>query len=189
LKVAAEVGAALTGAPLAVYTATLVSDTAIPVWHEARRELPFLFAAGAAASAGAAATLVTPLRHAGPARRLAIGAAIAGEGVAALMERRLGFVGEPYRQGATGRLGRLSTAAAVSGAALLGAHGRRNRAAATFGSLLVLGGEAGRRFTVFKAGLDSARDPAYTVRLQKERLGRGDPPAQPGGAVTRSPPL
>src|SRR4029077_8295803 len=43
VKAAAELGSVLTGAPLAVYTATLISDTAVPVWHEARRELPFLF--------------------------------------------------------------------------------------------------------------------------------------------------
>src|SRR5262249_59382725 len=44
---------AVLGPPLATYTATLVSDTAIPVWHDARRELPFAFATSAAASAGA----------------------------------------------------------------------------------------------------------------------------------------
>ena len=27
------------------YTAALVANTAVPVWHEARRELPFVFAA------------------------------------------------------------------------------------------------------------------------------------------------
>src|SRR5439155_14510285 len=32
---------ALLGLPLATYTAALVSNTAVPVWHEARRELPF----------------------------------------------------------------------------------------------------------------------------------------------------
>ena len=35
--------------------AVLLANTAVPVWHEARRELPFVFAASAAASAGAAA--------------------------------------------------------------------------------------------------------------------------------------
>ena len=35
----ARTAAAVSGAPLAVYTATLISDTAIPVWHEARQEL------------------------------------------------------------------------------------------------------------------------------------------------------
>src|SRR5207237_1114238 len=54
LKYTAEVVSALTGAPLATYTGTLIADTAIPVWHEARRELPFLFGASAVASAGAA---------------------------------------------------------------------------------------------------------------------------------------
>ena len=42
------------GLPLATYTAALIANTAVPAWHEARRELPFVFAAGAAASAGAA---------------------------------------------------------------------------------------------------------------------------------------
>ena len=40
------------GPALSTYTAVLVADTAIPAWHEARRELPFVFAAGAAMSAG-----------------------------------------------------------------------------------------------------------------------------------------
>ncbi|HKV68796.1 MAG TPA: NrfD/PsrC family molybdoenzyme membrane anchor subunit, partial [Gaiellales bacterium] len=45
--------AGLLGPALATYTAVLVADTAVPVWHEARRELPLVFASGAAASAGA----------------------------------------------------------------------------------------------------------------------------------------
>ncbi|HEY6151037.1 MAG TPA: NrfD/PsrC family molybdoenzyme membrane anchor subunit, partial [Gaiellaceae bacterium] len=55
-----RLGSAASGAPLAIYTATLVSDTAIPVWHEAHRELPFLFGSSAVASAGAAATIAVP---------------------------------------------------------------------------------------------------------------------------------
>ena len=80
------------GAPLAAYTATLISDTAVPVWHEARRELPFIFVTGSAASAGAAATLFLPPRAATPARRLAIAGVAAGNVATAAMERRLGFV-------------------------------------------------------------------------------------------------
>src|ERR671934_417285 len=60
VKVAAELVSALTGPPLATYTGTLIADTAIPVWHEARHELPFLFGASASASAGAAATMFAP---------------------------------------------------------------------------------------------------------------------------------
>jgi formate-dependent nitrite reductase membrane component NrfD len=69
LRTGLGVAAGLAGVPLSVYTAVLLSDTANPAWHEARHELPFLFAAGAAAGAGAAGVLTTPAEHAGPARR------------------------------------------------------------------------------------------------------------------------
>lgn len=58
---------------LATYTAVLVSDTAVPTWHEARREL--LFASSAAASAGAAGQLLSAADRAGPARRMAVAGA------------------------------------------------------------------------------------------------------------------
>lgn len=48
----AEAVAAALGPFVATYTAVLVSDTAVPAWHDARRELPFVFAASAVASAG-----------------------------------------------------------------------------------------------------------------------------------------
>ena len=166
--VPAAVSAAL-GGPLATYTATLVADTAIPVWHEARRELPYVFGASAAATAGAAATLLVPPGEAGPARRLAVAGALAGNAATALMERRLGFAGEPYREGEAGRLGRIAKAATLGGAALLAARGRRSRAAAAAGSGLVLAGEAALRWSVFKAGFQSARDPKYVVELQRGR--------------------
>ena len=41
------------GAALATYTGVLVSNSAVPVWQEARRWMPPLFAASAVASAGA----------------------------------------------------------------------------------------------------------------------------------------
>jgi hypothetical protein len=170
LKLLAECASALFGAPLATYTATLLSDTAIPVWHEARRELPFVFGASALASAGAAATLLLPPEDAGPARRLAILGSL-GENVGMrAMEHRLSFVGEPYRQGASGRLTRIASVSTRIGAALLARRGRRSRVAAVAGSSLVLGGGVALRWAVFKAGFASARDPRYTVRPQRERL-------------------
>src|SRR5215218_6343439 len=45
----AEAASALLGLPLATYTAVLIADTSVPVWHEARRELPLVFAASSAA--------------------------------------------------------------------------------------------------------------------------------------------
>src|SRR3989442_2977322 len=90
---------ALLGLPLATYTAALLSNSAVPVWHEARRELPFVFAGSAAASAGAAAVAVTPVRDARAARRLVVLRTVAGGAAMQLMERRLGELGEPYRPG------------------------------------------------------------------------------------------
>ena len=169
LRLVPAAASALLGAPLATYTATLISDTAIPVWHEARRELPFVFATSAAASAGAAAAMVVPPREAGPARRLAVAGVLAENAVFTLMEKRLGFVGEPYKQGAAGKLGSAAKGATLAGAWLLGRRGRRSRGAAVVGGALVLAGEVAVRWSVFRAGFQSARDPKYVVQPQRAR--------------------
>jgi hypothetical protein len=166
---AARAVAATSGAPLAVYTATLISDTAIPVWHEARRELPFLFGSSAAASAGAAAVIAVPTGEAGPARRLAIGGALVENAVMTTMEHRLGMLGEPYKEGESGKYAKLAKACTLGGAGLLAAAGRRSRLAAVAGGTLVLAGEAALRWSVFKAGFQSARDPKSTIAPQRER--------------------
>jgi formate-dependent nitrite reductase membrane component NrfD len=172
VKWAAEAVSFFFGPPLTTYTGTLLANTAIPVWHDARRELPWLFGSSACASAGAATALFMPPEDAGPARRLAI-AGVAGElGWTELMQRRLGLVGEVYRQGTAGKLGRLSKALTGAGAGLLAWKGKRSRAAAVTGSALVLGGELALRWSVFKAGFQSARDPRYTVIPQRERLAK-----------------
>jgi hypothetical protein len=169
LKLATEVVSAIAGPPLTTYTAALIANTAIPVWHEARRELPYVFGASAVASAGAAAAAVTPRRFAGPARRAAVGGAAAELLAMKAMERRLGFVGEPYREGTAGRLSKLSKALTAAGAATLALGGRR-RAAAVAGGTMLLTGEVLLRWSVFKAGIQSARDPRYTVEPQRRRL-------------------
>ncbi len=166
---------AVSGAPLAVYTATLISDTAIPVWHEARRELPFLFGSSAAASAGAAAAIAVRPEEAGPARRLAVGGVLVENAVFKLMERRLGVVGEPYSQGEAGRYKKIAIACTLGGAALTAAAGRRSRVAAVAGGAAVLAGEVAVRWSVFKAGFQSARDPKYTIGPQRERIGQAEP--------------
>jgi Polysulphide reductase, NrfD len=170
----ARTASAVSGAPLAVYTGTLIADTAIPVWHEARHELPFLFGASAAASAGAAAAIAVPPGDAAPARRLAVGGALLENAVMLAMVKRLGLVGEPYKQGDAGRYNRIAKACTLGGAAVLGV-GRRTRFASVAGGALLLAGEVALRWSVFKAGFQSARDPKYTVVPQRERLG-----SQPG---------
>ena len=144
----------------------LLSDTANPAWHEGRRELPFLFAAGAAASAGAAAVLATPPEHAGPARRAMLLGAVGSQIAGTLMERRLGPTARAY---ATGEAGRYRQAARTprrrrAGACSLAA---RPPACGGLGAALVLGGAAATRFSVFKAGFQAAEDPRYVLETQR----------------------
>jgi DMSO reductase anchor subunit len=165
----ARLVAAVLGMPVTTYTATLISNTAVPLWHEARRELPFLFGAGAAASAGAAAAIATPPRYAGPARRLAVGGAAVELAALQLMEHRLGPLAEAYHAKTPHRLSRLGNVLTATGAALLATAGRR-RAPAVVGGALTLAGALSERWAVFSAGSESAREPKYTVGPQRERL-------------------
>jgi formate-dependent nitrite reductase membrane component NrfD len=170
IKWVAEFVSFVAGPPLTTYTGTLIADTAIPVWHEARNELPWLFGASASATAGAATAVFLPLEEAGPARRMAIGGAAAELACAQVMERRLGFVGEVYRQEAAGKLARISKACTAVGAGVLASRGKRSRVALVGGSALLLAGGLALRWSVFRAGFQSAKDPRYTVIPQRERL-------------------
>jgi hypothetical protein len=170
LKLAAEVASTLSGPPLSTYTGVLVANTAVPAWHEARRDLPVVFGLSSLASAGAAAVTALHPRHTAPARRLAVWSAVAEVALAQRMERRLGFVGEPYHQGQAGLFGRLAKAGALAGAGLLAWRGRRSRPAAVAGGAVLLAAEMALRWSVFTAGKQSARDPRYTVLPQRERL-------------------
>ena len=82
---------------------------------EFSRELPFLFGASAVASAGAASTMLLPPAEAGPARRMAIGGAVAANALSLAMQARLGMVGEVYRQGESGRYGAIAKVCTSSG--------------------------------------------------------------------------
>jgi formate-dependent nitrite reductase membrane component NrfD len=170
----ARLVAGLTGPPMTTYTAALLANTAIPVWREARGELPFVFAGSAAAAAGGAVAALTPVGAAAPARRLALlGAAVEGLAVAR-MESRLGALARPYHEGDALRYRRLAGMLTLTGAMLVGVAGQRSRTAAVVGGLLALGGSAARRWSVFKAGVASARDPSYTVGPQRARLQEND---------------
>jgi formate-dependent nitrite reductase membrane component NrfD len=163
---------ALLGMPLATYTAVLVSNTAVPVWHDGRFELPFVFGASGAASAAAAAAIFTPPAKAAPARRLAVGSAIAETVLMKAMEKRLGFVGDVYKYEQAGRYNRAAKALTGAGAVVLATAGTRSRLAAAAGGALMLAGEVCLRWAVFKAGYQSAENPRYTVEPQRERVER-----------------
>jgi formate-dependent nitrite reductase membrane component NrfD len=152
----AQGASALLGTGVATYTAVLVSDTAVPAWHEGRREMPFVFAGSASASAGGAAAILTPVADAGPARRLAVGGALVEVAASALMKRRLGPAARPYEVGTVKGLDQLSTGLTLGGAALLATLGRR-RPPAIVGGAMLLAGSLCKRFAIFRAGFESAR--------------------------------
>jgi hypothetical protein len=182
---AAQVASAALGLPLAAYTAALISNTAIPVWHDARVELPFVFVAGAATSAGAAATMLAPPDEAGAARRLAVGGAVAEIALTQAMERRLKRegVGEPYHEGRAGAYNKLATALTAAGAGALALRGRRSRAWAVAGGALLSAGAVAERWAIFRAGFQSAARPQDTIDPQRARIREG----QARGAARREP--
>jgi hypothetical protein len=133
VRVAASIVAALAGPPLATYTGVLVADTAIPVWHEGRQELPWIFGASAVASAGAVASMFVPPRDAGPARRLAVAGVLAEGALMQTMELRLGKLAEVYHEGEAGKFSWAAKGLAAAGAALLARRGRKSRTSAVLG--------------------------------------------------------
>jgi formate-dependent nitrite reductase membrane component NrfD len=180
---AAGAGAGLLGPAVASYTAALIADTAVPAWHEGHRELPFLFV-GSAASAGAGfGLLAAPLIENGPAQRLAVLGAVAELAAVELLERRLGMVAETMHTGTAGKRLTAARALTLAGALGAGALARRSRLAATVSGGALLAASALTRFGIFAAGMASARDPKYTVELQRARLaqGRASGPAGPDG--------
>jgi polysulfide reductase-like protein len=170
----ARPAAAVLGLPISTYTAALISNTSIPVWHEARGRMAFVFASGAAASAGAVAVAVAPVDAAGPARRLALGGAAVELIGLEVMKRGLGELAEPYREGRAGRYSKLGGALTIGGAGALAGGGGRSRLAAVAGGALLAAGALAERFAIFRAGFQSAADPRYVVGPQRGRIERGE---------------
>jgi hypothetical protein len=164
---------AAAGLPLATYTGALIGNTSVPVWHRARHVLPFLFGSSATASAGGALTALTPERRAAPARRAAVGGGVAELVLSQAMERGLGELGENYRSGWAGRMGRAGKAFTAAGVGLIAARGRQSRGAAVAGGVLLNAGSFCLRWSVFRAGVQSAEDKAQTVGPQRARIESG----------------
>jgi hypothetical protein len=164
----AGAGAGVLGPALATYTAALIADTAVPAWHEAHRELPFVFAGSAATAAGGLAMIAAPVAEAGPARRMAVGGA-ALELVSSRRIEGMGLVSEPYRTGRPGRLLQAGRALTTAGLVLT-PFARRSRIVSAVAGASFVAASALTRFGIFGAGLESARDPKYTVVPQRERI-------------------
>jgi hypothetical protein len=169
---AATAGAAALAPGLASYTAALITDTAVPAWHEGHREMPFVFTGSAAMAAGGFGLLAAPLGESAPARNLAL----FGLGTEAIaferMTRRSGLAAEAYRSGRAGAYIRAGQALSVLGAAgaVLGlTGGRRGRVISALAGASLMAASAATRWGIFHAGLASAADPKYTVVPQRER--------------------
>jgi formate-dependent nitrite reductase membrane component NrfD len=184
MGLAATLTAAALGPAVASYTAVLLGDTAAPAWHEAHRELPFVFVGSAAMAAGGLGMLAVRPAQAGQAARLAVLGATSEIIARRLMMRRLGAEAEPYRQGRAGKLMNAAEAliaAGLAGTVLAGTvlAGRsrvvaplagRSRVVAPLAGAALMVASALTRFGIFEAGRASARDPKYTVGPQRDRL-------------------
>lgn len=168
----AGVGAAAFGPPLATYTAALVANTAVPAWHEAHRELPFVFGGSGAQAAGGLAMVLVPTDQAGPARRMALAGAAVEIAAAESIIKRRGLVAEPYQVGRPGLLMRVARNCTAVASVLTVLGGRRSRLLSAVAGATYVAASVTTRFGVFEAGIASAKDPKYTVVPQRERLAR-----------------
>jgi hypothetical protein len=166
----AGVAAASVAPAIAAYTAVLLADTAVPTWHEAYPELPFVFVGSAAAASGGLAMMLVPLDQASPARRMAVAGAAVDLAAAQKMGDRLGLVGEPLRTGRSGHLLKVAKGLTIGGAVVTATLGRRSRWASVIGGAAMVAGSVFTRFGIFSAGVVSAEDPKYVVRPQRERV-------------------
>lgn len=171
LGTAATAGAALLGPAVAAYTAALISDTAVPAWHDGYPEMPFVFAGSAATAAAGLGLLAAPPEENAPARNLGLFGACLELAAAHLMTRRIGMVAEPYHSGRSGmymKAGEILACLGVAGSLV----SRRHRAAGALSGTALLAASAATRWGIFHAGMASANDPKYTVVPQRERLRR-----------------
>lgn len=165
---------------VASYGAVLLSQTAVPAWHAGHEELPFIFTASSAASAGGLGMIVAPVSEAAPARRLATYGAVVELAASRRLESRLGLEGETYGTGVAAQyLQRASTltAAGVLGSVVLG---RRSRIAAAASGLALLAGGVFERLGLLHAGIQSTEDPKYVVEPQRRHISQHGPTRAPG---------
>ncbi len=174
LGAAATAGAALLGPAVAAYTEALISDTAVPAWHDGYHEMPFVFAGSAATAAAGLGLLAAPPDQNAPARNLGLFGACLELAASHRMTSRIGMVAEPYHSGRGGMY--MKAGEILAGLGAIGSLiGRRSRTAAALSGAALLGSSAATRWGVFHAGLASADDPKYTIIPQRERLRRRFP--------------
>lgn len=162
------------GMPLTGYTAVLLSNTAVPLWQEARRSLPVAFTASGMTAAASLLDLVElDDRSERIVNRFGVIGKVAEIAAMRAVEEeveRVEAVGRPLHDGVGGALWRASKL--LTGASLvvslLPGNRRVVRAAA---GVLGTAAAVALRFALFHAGKASARDPRAT--FQHQRAGHG----------------
>lgn len=184
-------GLALFSAPLAAYTAVLLSDTATPVWFESRRHLPQVFVSSAALASGGVQMVLLPTGAAGPARRLAALGALGDLVAVHRLEQHLEHEGvlEPLHTGHPGTMVRTAKACVLGGGlGALAAGALRGtpagRVVSVASGLALAAASALTRFAVVEGGQASARDPRFTVEPQRRRLAARRAAGQVGDSIT-----
>lgn len=165
------------GAALAGYTGVLVSNSAVPIWQEARRWVPVLFIASSAVSAASLIEVFADDRQSlrfagmfGTAGRVA-------EFVAARRVERAASaippIAEPLNRGFSGFLWKAARGLNIAslGFGLLAGRSRRRAAVA---GVLGLAGALCLRFAVHYATNASARDPKACFQQQNLRQESAD---------------
>lgn len=167
----ATVGAAVLGPPVATYTAALISDTAVPAWHDGHKVMPFVFVSSALSSAAGFGLAAAPAGETGVLRPLGAAAGVAEVALCKTMEQKMGIVGEAYHEGKAGTYMKVGKTLTVCGA-LLAVSSGKSRIRRTVAGAALFAGSACTRFGIFEAGMASAEDPRYTVVPQRQRLER-----------------
>ncbi len=162
------------GLGLATYTGVLVSNSSIPVWQEARRVLPLLFASSAMASVGSAFEMFVEnederriTKMFGTAGQLAeITAAIVMEKQVSAVPR----VGRPLKRGLSGFMWKTAAVLTATSVAV-GVLPNESRSKRVTGGVLGTLGSLLMRFSIERAGVASARD--ARASFHQQRAGHG----------------
>lgn len=162
--------AGLLGSAMTAYTGVLLADTAVPAWHDADEELPFVFAGSSAMAAGGIGLLTAPPDESGPARRFALAGATIEIVASQLLHHRAGLM----RPAHGGWLTRLSRPLSIAGVVAVVA-GRRRRRFAQLGGVCLATASALTRTAIFRAGVRSADDPRFVVEPQRRRADARSP--------------
>ncbi|HMC41182.1 MAG TPA: NrfD/PsrC family molybdoenzyme membrane anchor subunit [Acidimicrobiales bacterium] len=165
---ATSVAAATLGPAVATYTAALISDTAVPAWHDGHEFMPFIFVSSAASAASGWGLMLAPAAQTGPLARLGAVAGVAEVALSKVHEQKIGVVKEAYHEGKAGRYMKAAELTTVAGALATATSGR-SRTRRVLGGALLLVGSALTRFGIFEAGIASSEDPKYTVIPQQAR--------------------